>query len=69
MYYPFLDTVHGQRVKNITSLALGGADLHTAGLGCLPGESTATVGAPLAGHSPPHRTTDLGALSKRRPLP
>ncbi len=64
---PHLDTIHSQRLRNISSLAFGGIDLRTAYLGCLLGESIAKVPAPIAGHPPPHWNVDLGPLSKRRP--
>lgn len=49
-----LDTAAGKALRNISSLAFGGADLRTAILGCLLGESLATFRAPVAGHPPVH---------------
>ena len=66
---PHLDTIHSQLLHNISSLAFGGTDLRTAYLGCLLGESIASVPAPVAGHPPPHWNIDLGPLAKRRPTP
>ena len=60
---PHLDTVHSKRLRNISSLAFGGGDLRTAYLGCLLGDSIASVPAPVAGHPPPHWTFDIGALA------
>ena len=37
-----LDNPVGQKLRNISSLAFGGADLKTVYLGCLQGESIAT---------------------------
>lgn len=51
---PHLDTCGGQVLRNISSLAFGGADLRTAYLGCLLGDRLACFRAPLAGHPPPH---------------
>ena len=51
---PHLDTCGGRVLKNISSLAFGGADLRTAYLGCLLGDRLASFRAPVAGHPPPH---------------
>ena len=51
---PHLDTCGGQRLKNISSLAFGGADLRTAYLGCLLGDRLACFRAPVSGQPPPH---------------
>lgn len=66
---PHLDTIHSRYLHNISSLAFGGAGLRTAYLGCLLGDSIASVPAPVAGHPPPHWTADLGPLSNRRSTP
>jgi sugar lactone lactonase YvrE len=49
-----LDRAAGRRLKNISSLAFGGPDLHTAYLGCLLGDRLACFRAPVAGHPPAH---------------
>ncbi len=49
-----LDFGSGKQLKNISSLAFGGADLKTAYLGCLLGDQIATFAAPVAGHPPSH---------------
>jgi len=51
---PHLDTCGGRVLKNISSLAFGGADLRTAYLGCLLGDRLASFRAPVAGHPPVH---------------
>jgi sugar lactone lactonase YvrE len=51
---PHLDTCGGRVLKNISSLAFGGADLRTAYLGCLLGDRLACFRAPVAGQPPPH---------------
>lgn len=51
---PHLDKAAGRVLKNISSLAFGGADLRTAFLGCLLGDSIASFQAHVAGHPPPH---------------
>lgn len=60
---PHLDTIRAQRLKNVSSLAFGGADLKTGFLGCLLGDAVARVPMPVAGHPPPHWTVDLGPLA------
>lgn len=59
-----LDPAAGRRLRNITSLAFGGADLRTAYLGCLHGEAIANFRAPVAGHPPLHWRFDLGPLAR-----
>jgi len=49
-----LDTCGGRVLKNISSLAFGGADLRTAYLGCLLGDRLASFRAPVAGSPPVH---------------
>ena len=51
---PHLDCAAGRRLKNISSLAFGGADLRTAYLGCLAGDAITTFRAPVAGQPPVH---------------
>ncbi len=60
---PHLDTVHSRRLRNISSLAFGGPELRTAYLGCLLGNSIASVPAPVAGYPPPHWNFELGSLA------
>ena len=49
-----LDRAHGSKLRNISSMAFGGNDLHDALLGCLLGEQVARLRLPLAGHPPAH---------------
>jgi len=49
-----LDHAAGKVLRNISSLAFGGADLRTAYLGCLQGDSLASFRSPVAGHPPVH---------------
>lgn len=49
-----MDACGGRFLKNISSLAFGGADLRTAYLGCLHGDSIASFESPIAGHPPVH---------------
>jgi len=49
-----LDQPRSQCLKNISSLAFGGADLRSAYLGCLQGDSIARFTAPVAGHPRAH---------------
>ena len=51
---PHLDQIKSKRLKNISSLAFGGADLKTAHLGCLLGNSIETFRTRTAGHPPAH---------------
>jgi hypothetical protein len=51
---PHLDQAHGSKLRNISSMAFGGADLRDALLGCLLGEQVARLRLPLAGHPPAH---------------
>jgi sugar lactone lactonase YvrE len=44
----------GARVQNIASIAFGGADLRTAYLGSLSGDTIATFRCPVAGLPLPH---------------
>jgi sugar lactone lactonase YvrE len=49
---PHLDRCAGKVLKNISSLAFGGADRRTAVLGCLLGDSLACFDSPVAGLPP-----------------
>lgn len=49
-----LDNVKSQVLRNISSLAFGGPDLRTGYLGCLLGDSVASIRMPVAGHPPVH---------------
>jgi len=49
-----LDRVPSSRLRNISSLAFGGADLRTIYLGCLLGTSIAKAASPVAGCVPAH---------------
>lgn len=51
---PHLDGVKSRKLRNISSLAFGGADLRTGYLGCLLGDSLATLRMPVAGQPPVH---------------
>ena len=51
---PHLDNAQSKYLKNISSLAFGGADLTTAYLGCLLDESVYYFSADFAGHPPTH---------------
>ncbi len=51
---PHLDRAAGTVLRNISSLAFGGADLKTAYLGCLLGDAIASFRSPVAGNPPFH---------------
>lgn len=51
---PHLDAVKSKVLKNISSLAFGGAELRTGYLGCLLGSAVAEVQMPVAGYPPTH---------------
>jgi sugar lactone lactonase YvrE len=51
---PHLDGVKSKVLKNISSLAFGGKDLQTGYLGCLLGDSVASLRMPIAGLAPNH---------------
>ncbi len=51
---PHLDRTVSERLRNVSSLAFGGADLRTAYLGCLLGDNIACMPAPVAGFPPTH---------------
>ncbi len=61
---PHLDTLKSKMLKNISNLAFGGADLKTAYLGCLLGDSIAAFKSPVAGRALPHWSCDLGPLAR-----
>lgn len=54
MARPHLDIAKSMVLRNISSLAFGGPDLQTGYLGCLLGDSIATLRMPVAGHPPAH---------------
>ena len=49
-----LGTSFGRRLRNVSSVAFGGADLQTVYLGCLLGDAIATFRSPVAGLAPAH---------------
>ena len=51
---PHLDSVRSQSLKNLSSLAFGGANLRTAYLGCLLGDRIGCLRLPVAGHPLAH---------------
>ncbi len=51
---PQLSAARGRRLRNVTSLAFGGADLRTVYMGCLAGDSLATFRSPVPGLKPVH---------------
>lgn len=51
---PHMDRIVSHRLRNISSIAFGGADLRTGYLGCLLGDSIASVRMPVAGLPPVH---------------
>ena len=51
---PHLDGIHSEKLKNISSIAFAGADRKTGVLGCLLGDSLATVPMPYPGLTPAH---------------
>ena len=55
---PHLDGIKAKRLRNVSSLAFGGADLKTVYLGCLLGAAIAKFRSPVAGHPPTHWTYD-----------
>lgn len=62
---PHLDGIRSRALRNISSLAFGGPDLRTGHLGCLLGESIATLRLPVAGKALPHFTYDIDRLTRR----
>lgn len=59
---PHLDRAHSQKLKNISSLAFGGADLKTAYLGCLLGHQIGRFQSPHGGVKPVHWDAPLTKL-------
>ncbi len=59
---PHLDTVRAHRLRNVSSIALGGPAMRTAYLGCLLGGSVAAFEAPGAGRVLPHHHHDIAPL-------
>lgn len=51
---PHLDQVRSRALKNVSSLAFGGADLRTAYIGCLLGDSVTAWRSSVAGAPPPY---------------
>ena len=51
---PLLSSARGRRLRNVTSIAFGGADLRTVYMGCLAGDSLAIFRSPVAGAQPVH---------------
>lgn len=64
-----LDTPHEGRLKNVSSLAFGGADLATAYLGCLLGDTIASFPSPVPGARPAHFDADITPLVDAGVLP
>ncbi len=56
---PHLDDVKSSLLRNISSLAFGGADLRTGYLGCLLGDRIASFRSPVAGSPPAHWNWDI----------
>ncbi len=59
---PHLDRAHSKKLKNISSLAFGGADLKTAYLGCLLGDQIGHFQSPFSGVKPNHWDAPLTKL-------
>jgi SMP-30/Gluconolactonase/LRE-like region len=51
---PHLDGIRSQSLRNISSLAFGGADRRTGYLGCLLGDRIASIAMPVPGLKPLH---------------
>ena len=51
---PHLDQVKSRCLRNISSIAFGGPDRRQVYLGCLLGQSLASLRSPVAGLAPPH---------------
>lgn len=60
---PHFDGIKSRRVRNVSSLALGGPDLPTAYLGCLLGDAIAAFRSPLAGAPQVHSNFERGESS------
>lgn len=63
---PHLDNVKSVRLRNISNLAFGGADLGVAYLGCLLGDAIANFSMPARGHPLPHWHADTSSLIKAK---
>jgi len=59
---PHLDKAAGQKLCNVSNLAFRGPGLNQAALGCLLGDSLATLKMPVRGARPAHWTFDIGPL-------
>jgi hypothetical protein len=59
---PHLDGIRSRSLRNISSLAFGGPDLRTGYLGCLLGDSIASVSMPAAGEPLGHYDYDIDCL-------
>lgn len=51
---PHLDNAQSKKLKNVSSLAFGGANLDTAFLGCLLDDCIYSFKAPVTGYAPAH---------------
>lgn len=60
---PHLDGVKSDRLKNVSSLAFGGAALTTAYLGCLLDDRVPFFDTAVKGESPTHYDFDIGPLA------
>ncbi|MEM6762841.1 MAG: SMP-30/gluconolactonase/LRE family protein [Pseudomonadota bacterium] len=58
-----LDLPHAGTLKNISSIAFGGADRQTAYFGCLLGDQIASLRVPFVGTAPPHYDVSLAPLA------
>ena len=59
---PHLDGVVSKTLRNISSLAFGGAELKTAYLGCLLGQEIRSFRVATAGHPAPSWTADIAPI-------
>jgi SMP-30/Gluconolactonase/LRE-like region len=59
---PHLDRISSRVLRNTSSLAFGGPDMRTGYLGCLLGDSIATLRLPVAGQVLPHHSHDIDIL-------
>ncbi|XWN33041.1 MAG: SMP-30/gluconolactonase/LRE family protein [Devosia sp.] len=66
---PLLDAPHNGPLKNVSSLAFGGAGMKTAYLGCLLGDSIASAPSPIAGAEPDHYRVSLDPLVQAGVIP
>lgn len=51
---PHMDKTPAAKLKNLSSIAFGGADLRTGYLGCLLGDQICAIRMPVPGHPPGH---------------